>query len=303
MKRYSRKKRVFLISVSLLLILAILAILLVTARCTRDDGTGTTTTGTPGTAAATPGPSTALAAKDSTAVIVAPEDIDLRSNFNSLTEDRPSAYPNCVGSVLIYVASGPGKPAVNKPVLQAAKNDTLFAGKISATLANLSTLSLIRATLPIRTLPPTPTPVPVVQVTGPAAGTVLTAGSPFVLHVTVNSGRTVKINVLLSIDGGRTFTEIVTGMDYAPTVDLVIPDWISSTCVFRVDAYAGTGTAKLGSGLSPAFKIAARPTLTPIPTLTPTPSVSPDLHYGPASRAFVASDGDPTRWFLMDIQA
>ncbi len=300
MLRFDRKKKMILAASALLLVCAILLPILITARCTQEGRLDATTTGSAGT-------TSVLAEDEPAAVSVSAEDFDQKANFDALTEDRPLAYPSCPGSVQLYVASDPGKPASPQPVAMRVTAATQTAAAREEYLAARIVLPPIITIKPSIFLPtPTPRPSSAVTVLDPAAGAQLTAGDPFTLHWTVDSGRNPLIDILFSADGGQTYTELAKGIPFTTSFSLTVPDQVSDTCRFRINAWAGT--VPLGYNLSPVFSIVPRPTPTPVPsptpapTLTPTPSVAADLHYGRDFDAFVAADGDPTRWFLMDVQ-
>lgn len=224
--------------------------------------------------------------------------------FDQLDRDHRVVDPVCDTVLDLYMASGPGRP-----------ESTAITGLTAVREANqpASSRTELRSDVSVLT---------------PSQGDVLIAGSAFVLTWLVDSerpGRTA--NVSLSLDGGASFTEIVTGMDDLGACDLIIPNWPSEQCQFRVDVFVSS--VPLDPGFSPLFVIAdskptdqptsapsptpsPEPTPTPTPTPTPSPSPTPTPEPSPtptpepvytvAQSPFIDQSGDPTRWFLLDLE-
>ena len=248
MNSKSRKKILILVSVILVFAFGLSAILLLLAGINPQTRETTQTTG--------------ISLPDEEADILIEADggqTSQRDNADQLREDQRIAFPVCRTVVDLYVASAPGRPTDIGP-------DAPGAPVLAASLQILAAS-------------------PLVTVLNPDAGASLTAGESFMLSWQIRSERVTKINVLLSIDGGSHFTEMVTGMDNAPSCDLVIPDWPSEHCLFQVDAYAGESL--IGSGRSAAFRIVSRPEPTQTPTATPTltPTATPDTDCDPDAGA------------------
>jgi hypothetical protein len=219
-----------------------------------------------------------------------------------------SGYPECPGSIGLSITGGPGRPAEprgKRAVPQAASPAAPFAQRIAPPTAALLLPGItIKPSIhfPIPTPTPTPPPSTAVSVTAPTAGSVWRPGESCPVTWTVNSGRDVTVDLLLSTDGGATWAAVAEGLPNTSPYAVTLPDRTSDACVFRVDAWVGT--VLLGYNVSPVFTIAAplSPTPSPTPSPEPTPALSPSPTDGRPSflhsdaDAFVSSEGDPVRW-------
>ncbi|MBP7403103.1 MAG: hypothetical protein KBA30_10855 [Clostridia bacterium] len=303
MVRIDRKQKILLSAAALLLVAAVLLPVLALTRCgKRGDGTGdTTTTGTSGTLGEPP------------AAVVA-DDPDPRADFAAMEAPPASGYPECPGSIGLSITGGPGRPAgtgaETRAVPQAASPAAPFAQRIAPPTAALLLPGItIKPSIhfPIPTPTPTPPPSTAVSVTAPTAGSVWRPGESCPVTWTVNSGRDVTVDLLLSTDGGATWAAVAEGLPNTSPYAVTLPDRTSDACVFRVDAWVGT--VLLGYNVSPVFTIAAplSPTPSPTPSPEPTPALSPSPEptppvpsFIPMRDAFVSSEGDPVRWVRLD---
>jgi cell division septation protein DedD len=189
----------------------------------------------------------------------------------------------------------------------------------------------ILPTFSIPLVTPTPAPEPVFEINRPAGGEVFTVGDPLTVEWTIDSGRSLAIDILLSDNGGRSYTRLVKRYEPGPSeYEFETPDSPSSTSRIRIDAWVGdilldsaesalftikpapkptpaptaaptpTPTAKP----TPVPTVPPKPSLTPTPTPTPAPAISnlkPSV-YSVQSGQFVAAGPAAARWFFFDHQ-
>lgn len=183
--------------------------------------------------------------------------------------------------------------AKNAAALPTLRLNELLSTSLSSFKPNL------RPSLPDNLLPD-------LLVTTPKSGDVLLTGAAAQVTWLYTAGRTATFNVYLSIDGGRTFEKLATGLT-GTSHSFTVPAKSSAQCRIRVDAYVGT--VLYVSDQSDTFSIAQPPqpekkaVLPNIPDTTPDPLVpSESLGYLKAGEFFINKDQDGTRWFNIALK-
>ena len=181
-------------------------------------------------------------------------------------------------TVRLMMSTGPDKPEDQTQLAPALDEEPPQAPPLTASPNALIVLPrptiLPSISIPLVTPKPEPDPEPVFEVTRPKAGAVFTVGDEMTVAWTIDSGRDPAIDILLSDNGGRSYSRLVERYQPGPNeYELEVPDSPSSTSRIRIDAWVGE--ILLGSAESELFTIKPAPTQTPAPTLAPTPLPKP----------------------------
>ncbi|NLW88727.1 MAG: hypothetical protein GXY43_03270 [Clostridiaceae bacterium] len=296
--RYNKKVHL-IIAVSGMLLILIL-ILFLALRCSGKSSTDGSTDEISGTSTTKDWSEEIAEAEKVMAEVVAPEDFTDRE----LTFEGVPSY-DCSDSAKLLISDGYGRPpAPDGSILpdiaemtEPSTSPTEFLPLIpDLSIVPIPSVPIFTDVIRVEDLPGT-NPSDIINIETPAADAEWIVGSSFTLKWSIDSGRTISINIYFSSDGGKTFSTIASGIENNGTYDLTIPSVVSSSCVFRVDAYIGNNF--MWYNLSPVFRVSAPPTSTPTPTATPT--LPPK--YIEEDGAMIIPGVTAARWFQVENES
>ncbi|MBN1775435.1 MAG: hypothetical protein JW817_03110 [Clostridiales bacterium] len=290
MVTFSKKHKIIVLITGAVLVLLVLLLMIYFSRCVPKLISEATTT-----ASAVVVTSEYVWDEDLDAVVFEDADVDRSDILDQLDDTADFGYPSCPSAIKLLISDRPGRPGFDNEATPAdiAPDPLPTEPEIAPFVPEVIMPPLVTTQpsfiIPQQTTTPTPLPADWITVTSPSSGSKLTAGSSFTLRWTMDDiGRTPTFNILLSVNGGASYTILAADLTDTSYV-LTLPATPLDHCYFRVDVYVST--SYLGYGVSPAFGIVA-----PTPTEIPAPSSV----YVPADNAFISSEGNATRWFSIE---